>query len=79
MSHSLLFAIDKENQEVVISTSNDGSKKIENKDSIKKSENISLFNAVITLKSLTESDDLDIKVFKAMQKVCEMIYKNHKG
>lgn len=79
MSHSLLFAIDKENQEVVISTSNDGSKKIENKDSIKKSENISLFNAVITLKSLIESDDLDIKVFKAMQKVCEMIYKNHKG
>ena len=77
MKQSLLFAIDKENEEVIISTTDDRSKNIYFKERIEKSADNSLFYAVKTLTSLTQSDNLDLKTFKATQKVCEMIYRNY--
>jgi hypothetical protein len=77
MSKSLLFAIDNEKQEVVISNSKQGSKKIISIERINKKDNDILFSAVNTLTSITKSLHFDIKVFKVMQKICEMIYRNH--
>ena len=77
MSKSLLFAIDNKKQKVVISNSKQGSKKINSIELIDKKDNDILFNAVTTLTSITKSRHFDIKVFEVMQKICEMIYKNH--
>jgi|TARA_R110000796_G_C14350641_1_gene411534 hypothetical protein len=77
MSKSLLFAIDNKKQEVIISNSEQGTKKINSIERINKQDNDILFNAVSVLTSITKSIHFDIKVFKEMQKICEMIYKNH--
>ena len=77
MSNSLLFAIDNKKQEVVISNSKKGTKKINLIEHINKKDNDILFNAVNTLTSIAKSRHFDIKVFEVMQKICEMIYKNH--
>ena len=74
MSKSLLFAIDNEKLEVIISESEQGSNEIKPIERIRKNDNEVLFNAVVTLTSISRSDDFDLKTFKAMQKVCEMIY-----
>ena len=36
------------------------------------------FNAVVTLTSITKSSRFDTKIFKSMDKVCQMIYHQHK-
>lgn len=37
-----------------------------------------LFNAVVTLKSITKSPFFDTKIFKSMDKVCQNMYTNYK-
>ena len=79
MNKSLLFAIDIETEEVIVSDSPDGSSKINFIERIKRQDNDILYNAVATLTSITKSSNFDVAIFKAMDKVCQMIYDKQKG
>jgi len=72
-----LFAIDQNTQEIIVSDSPKGSNKINFIDRINQQENEILFNAVCTLTSISKATDFDISIFKAMDKVCQMIYNKH--
>ena len=75
---TLLFAIDLNMEEVIVSNSQKGSNKINFIKRIKRKENELFFNAVSTLTSISKASDFDISIFKAMDKVCQMIYIKHK-
>ena len=75
---TLLFAIDLNTEEVIVSNSQKGSNKINFIERIRRQENDMLFNAVSTLTSISKASDFDISIFKAMDKVCQMIYNKHK-
>jgi len=74
-----LFAIDPSTEKITISTSPKGSKKIEFIEQISRKENEMLYNAVVTLTSISKSSDFNVTIFKAMDKVCQMLYNQHKG
>ena len=74
MSNDKLFAIDTDTEEIIVSMSPKDSKKIDLIERIARQDNDILFNAVITLTSITKSPDFDITLFKAMDRVCQMIY-----
>ena len=74
---SMLFAIDTETEEIVVSDSPKGSNKINVVARIKRPDNDVLYNAVFALTSITKSPNFDIKIFKAMDKVCQMLYDNY--
>lgn len=74
----MLFAIDQNTNEVIVSESPKGSNKINFIERIKQEENVILFNAVVTLSSISSSNNLDVSLFKAMDKVCQLIYNKHK-
>ena len=78
MNRSLLFAIDINNEEVIVSESSKGTNKINFIERIKQSDNDMFFNAVVTLTSITKSSSFDFKIFKSMDKVRQMIYHKHK-
>jgi hypothetical protein len=73
----MLFAIDQNTNEIIVSESPKGSNKINLVERIKREENIILYNAVVTLSSISSSSNLDISLFKAMDKVCQLIYSKH--
>jgi hypothetical protein len=75
---SVLFAIDKNTEETLVSESQKGSNKIDFIERIPRLENEILYNAVVTLTSITTSPNLDVAIFKAMDKVCQLIYNKHK-
>ena len=75
---NLLFAIDQNTQEIIVSESPKGSNKINFIERIRIQENDMLFKAVSTLTSISKASDFDISIFKAMDKVCQMIYNKHK-
>lgn len=75
---SFLFAIDPKTEVTIVSTSQLGSNKIDFIERIARKENGVLFDAVVTLTSITNAPDFDIKIFKAMDKVCQLIYSKHK-
>ena len=78
MSKSLLFAIDIQTQEVIVSGSSKGSNKINFIERIVQSDNIMFYNAVQTLTSITKSSSFDMAIFKSMDKVCQIMYSKHK-
>lgn len=78
MNKDLLFAIDANSKEVIVSDSSKGNNKIKFIERIKQSDNDMLFNAVLTLTSITRSSNFDATLFKSMDKVCQMIYNKHK-
>ena len=78
MNKSLLFAIDINTQEVIVSGSSKGSNKINFIERIKLIDNDMLYNAVQTLTSITRSSGFDMAIFKSMDKVCQMMYNKHK-
>lgn len=75
---SLLFAIDKNTEETLVSESQKGSNKIEFIERIPRNDNEILFNAVVTLTSITTAPNMDVAIFKSMDKVCQAIYNKHK-
>ena len=77
MNKSLLFAIDIQTQEVIVSGSSKGSNKIDFFERIKKSDNDMLYNGVQTLTSISKSSNFDMAIFKSMDKVCQKIYSKH--
>ena len=78
MSKSLLFAIDIQTQEVIVSGSSKGSNKINFIERIVQSDNIMFYNAVQTLTSISKSSNFDMDIFESMDKVCQMMYRKHK-
>ena len=78
MNKSLLFAIDIQTQEVIVSGSSKGSNKINFIERIVKSDNVMLYNGVQTLTSISKSSNFDMAIFKSMDKVCQMMYSKHK-
>jgi len=78
MSNNLLFAIDIHREEVVVSDSPKGSNKINFIERIHRRDNDILYNAVVTLTSITKSANFDTAVFKAMDKVCQLMYNSMK-
>ena len=78
MNKNTLFAIDINTQEIIVSDSPKGSTKINFIERIRRQENVILYNAVVTLTSITDDSNFDITVFKAMDKVCQMIYNKYK-
>ena len=77
MNKSLLFAIDIDTQEVIVSCSSKGSNKINFIERIVQSDNVMFYNAVQTLTSITKSSNFDMAIFKSMDKVCQMMYNKH--
>ena len=78
MKEEFLFAVDFKTEEVIVSFSPKGTSKIKFIERIIKHDNIMIYNAVVTLKSISESSDFDTKIFKMMDKVCQSIYNNYK-
>jgi hypothetical protein len=74
MKKTILFAVDFETEETIVSESQKGSNKVNFIERIPRNKNELLFNAVVTLTSITNSPNFDISIFKAMDKVCELIY-----
>jgi|UniRef100_UPI00404A50DA hypothetical protein len=75
----LLFAIDIDKEEIIVSESPKGTNRINFVERIKHQENKMLYQAVLTLTSISQSPDFDFTIFKAMDKVCQMLYNKHKG
>ena len=75
---SLLFAIDKNTEETLVSESQKGSNKIEFIERIHRNDNEILFNAVVTLTSITTAPNMDVAIFKSMDKVCQAIYNKYR-
>jgi len=63
---------------VVISESPKGSMKINFIERVGKKENEILFKAVLTLTLITKEANFNANLFKAMDKVCQLIYTLHK-
>ncbi len=74
----MLFAIDPNKEEVIVSDSPKGSNKINFIERIGRQKNELLYNAVLTLTGITNDSNFDISIFKAMDKVCLMIYEKQK-
>ncbi|WP_226388947.1 hypothetical protein [Penaeicola halotolerans] len=75
----MLFAIDRETQEVIVSESPKGSKKVNFVERIALQDNKPLYEAVALLTMLTSPEHFDTSTFKAMDKVCQLLYNKHKG
>jgi hypothetical protein len=78
MNKNILFALDLNTEEVIISDSPKRSNQINFIERIGRQDNDMLYVAVVTLTSITTADNFDIAIFKAMDKVCQMIYSKHK-
>lgn len=78
MNKNRLFAIDQSTEEIIVSDSSKGSIKINAIERIRRQDNDALYNAVVTLTSITNASDFDVVIFKAMDKVCQMIYNKKK-
>jgi outer membrane lipoprotein-sorting protein len=78
MDYSFLFAIDPKTEEVIVSNSPKGTKKINFIERVHREENEVFYYSVVTLTSLTKFSDFDVNLFKSMDKVCQMIYKKFK-
>lgn len=74
-----LFAIDVQREEVMVSASPKGSMKITLIERIKRKDDELLFQAVVTLTALAQVSDLDGKLFKAMDSVCQGLYAKHQA
>lgn len=78
MNNNLLFAIDANTNEIIVSESPKGSNQINFIERIQRNDNEVLYNAVVTLTSMAKSANLDATIFKAIDKVCQMLYNKHK-
>ncbi len=79
MKKTILFAIDLNTEETLVSESEKGSNKVNFIERISRNENELLFDAVVTLTKITNSANFDIAIFNAMDKVCQLIYNKYKS
>jgi hypothetical protein len=79
MKKTILFAIDLNKEETLVSESEKGSNKVNFIERISRNENELLFDAVVTLTKITNSTNFDIAIFNAMDKVCQLIFNKYKS
>ena len=79
MKKTILFAIDFNTEETLVSESEKGSNKVNFIERISRNENELLFDAVITLTKITNPNNFDITIFNTMDKVCQLIYNKYKS
>jgi len=77
MKTTILFALDLKTDEILISESEKGTNKVNLIERIQRNKNELLFDAIVTLTRIASSADFDLAIFKAMDKVCQMIYSKH--
>jgi hypothetical protein len=77
MKKTFLFAIDFKSEEILVSESEKGSNKVNFIERIERNTNELLFDAVVVLTRIANSTDVDLAIFKAMDKVCQMVYTKH--
>ncbi len=75
---NMLFAIDTNTEEVIVSDSPKGSNKVNFIERIRIQDNVNLYKAVELLTSLSSASNFDTSIFKAVDKVCQMMYIKHK-
>lgn len=73
----MLFAIDHDREEVIVSDSPKGSNKINFKARISRQDNNNLYKAVELLTSIASDPEFDTSIFTMADKVCQMIYDKH--
>ena len=76
---SYLFAIDEKAQEVIVSASAKGSKKIDFIERVSRNKNEELYRSVSALTEQANAPEFDVKQFKSIDKVCQGLYVKHKG
>ena len=76
---SMLFAIDTNTEEIIVSDSPKGSNEINFIERIKRQDNVVLYSAMVALTAITKDPNFDVAIFKAMDKVCQLLYNKHKG
>ncbi len=74
MKNTILFAIDPNTQETIVSETEKGSNKVNFLERIPRTQNELLHDTVVIMTKMTKSPDFDLAIFKAMDKVCQMIY-----
>jgi hypothetical protein len=79
MKKTILFAIDLNKEETLVSESEKGRNKVNFIERISRNEDELLFDAVVTLTKITNSTNFDIAIFNAMDKVCQLIYNKYKS
>lgn len=77
MNSNFLFAVDSITEETIVSESPKGSNKVNYIERIGRKDNEILYNAVVTLTGITKASNFDAGIFKAMDKVCQMVYNKH--
>ncbi len=77
MKTTILFALNLKKDEILISESEKGTNKVNLIERIQRNKNELLFDAIVTLTRIASSADIDLAIFKAMDKVCQMIYSKH--
>ncbi len=75
---NFLFAIDTNTKEIIISDSPKGTNKINFIERITLQDNENLYKAVELLTNISRASNIDATLYKAMDKVCQMIYIKHK-
>lgn len=70
----MLFAIDEGAEEIIVSESPKGSNKINLIERISRKENELLYQAVLSLTLITKDPNFEPSIFKAMDKVCQLLY-----
>ena len=75
MNKNILFAVDTNTEEVIVSDSPKGSNKV---NFIERNNNEMLYNAVVNLTSITKAPDFDAASFKKKDKECQILYDKHK-
>jgi hypothetical protein len=77
MKKTYLFAIDLKTEETIVSASEKGSNQVNFIERIRRSDNELLFDSVAILTKIASAPNLDIVLFKAMDKVCQLVYNKH--
>lgn len=75
---NMLFAIDSNTEEVIVSESPKGSKKLNFIERIRQKDSADLYKAVELLTSLSNASNFDNSIFKVVDKACQLIYNKHK-
>lgn len=76
--NNYLFAIDEKKEEVIVSESPKGSNKVILIERIARQNNEILYHAALTLTLISKQSDLDLSLFKSIDKVCQAVYAKYK-
>ena len=74
MKTNYLFAIDAATNDILVSESAKGSFKVTLIERIPSAEDELLFDAVTLLTKISKQTEVDVPLFKAVEKVCQLIY-----